>query len=234
MEDKKIEVTKGDKKIIYEIHTENGEYAGISVNIIDLTKPILDTRYLSLNPALYEDTISTNFNPYVTKRLIENGWSLRVPKECYIIEDDIGEDNIRYIFKGKYLGNIVFNTMDGKKVVCFISQKENNRYYKFLDLTGTNVLACTEWDMDWEYLGICNEEDEIAHAEYLKRLRQMKIEFSLTTQIGANNEEKLIDYNEEGISEEGSKKYEQFKTNIMDLLSIGYTLEQKDSNPNIE
>lgn len=234
MEDKKIEVTRGDKKIICKLHTEHGEYEGISINIIDLTKPILDTRYLSLNPALYVDTISTNFNPYVTTRLIEKGWNLRVPAECYTIEDDIGEDNIKYIFEGKYLGNIVFNTMDGKRVVCFISQKESKRYYKFLDLTDTNVLACTEWDMDWEYLGICDEENEIAHAEYLRRLRQMKLQFSFTTQIDTNSDEKLIDCNGEGITEEGSKKYEKFKRNIMDLLNIGYALEQKDSNPNIE
>lgn len=234
MEDKRMEVTQGNKKIIYEIHTEDGEYAGISINIIDLTKPILDTRYLSLNLALYVDNIATNFNPYVNKRLIEKGWKLWLPKECYIIEDDIGENDLNYIFKGKYSGNIVLNTIDGKKIVCFISQNENKRHYSFLNLTGTNVLACSEWDLDYEYLGICEEADIEAHKEYLRRIRKMKLEFSFTTQIGNNNEEKLIDYNGEGLSEEGNKKYETFKTNIMDVLKYGYTLEEKECTPNIE
>jgi len=234
MKDKKMEVTQGNKKMIYEIHTEDGEYAGISINIIDLTKPILDTRYLDLNLALYVDNIATNFNPYINKRLIEKGWKLRLPKECYIIEDDIGENDIDYIFKGKYLGNIVLNTIDGKKIVCFISQNENKRHYSFLNLTGTNVLACSEWDLDYEYLDICDENAVEEHEEYLRRLRKMKLEFCFSTQIEANNEEKLIDYNGEGVSEEGNKKYEIFKTSVMDVLNFGYTLEEKESNPNIE
>ncbi len=33
---------------------------------------------------------------------------------------------------------------------------------------------------------------------------------------------------------QGNKKYEIFKTSVMDVLNFGYTLEEKESNPNIE
>lgn len=131
------------------------------------------------------------------------------------------------------MGNIVINIPDGKKVVCFISKKENKRYYNFLNLTGTDILACTEWDIGWEYLGMCEPEREKAHTEYSRRIAEMKLEYTFTTEIGMNNEEKLIDFNDKGISEEGNKKYQVFKRNIMDLLNIGYSLDKKENN-NIE
>lgn len=229
---KEFEITQGNKKMLYTIYEENEAFQGISIDILDLTKPMEKNVNIDLNPASDVHSISSNFNPYTTTRLIEeNGWSLRVPEECYQIDDDIDPYVLNYSFEGKYLGNIVCNTLDCKKIVCFISQKGNRRYYKFLDLSGTDILACTEWDLGFEYLGFCEREKEIQHNEYSKRLNELKFIFKFTTEIDAkNNQESLIDFNNEGISEEGIRKYELFR-NTMDLLNIGYDfIKNKYSN----
>lgn len=226
MENKKFKVTQKDKQIIYTIYTEEGKYQGIGINILDFKQPIEDSRYLSFNLALYVDSISTNYNPYETMHLSRiNGWKLREPAECYVIDEDINKFHLHNNFLGKYLGNIICNTLDGKKVVCFISQSENKRYYNFLDLTFTDILACTEWDMDFEYLGFCEESKKQAHNEYQRRLKEMKLQLSFTTQIDLNSEEKLIKYNGKSVTKKEKEKYKLFKNNVMDLLNYKYILE---------
>lgn len=225
---------KEDKQIIYKIFAEDEKYQGIGINIIDLSKQVDDVRFLNFNPSLYVDSISTNFDPYQTTSLIEKKkWKLREPSECYIIDEDIEKFELESYFEGKYLGNIIFNTLDGKKVVCFVSKRKNNKYYKFIDLTFTDILACTEWDLDFEYLGFCDKSKQEAHEEYQRRLQEMKLECSFITQINQNNEEKLISYNGKRPSKDASKKYELFKSNILNLLDYRYILE-KSENKNLE
>lgn len=229
----KREVIQGDKKIIYEIHMENDKYKGMNIDILDLNKPILESKYLSINPALYVHTIETNFDPNANSHLLGED-ILYLPAECYVVDEDILQGGLTNRFKGDYLGNIIINTPNGKKVVCFVSQNGDRiqRYYKFLDLTFGNILACTEWDLDWEYLGMPSDKEE--HDEYLRALYAMEAEMDFTTQISTNGEEKLIDYNSEGVTEEGSKKYDIFRKNIMDVLDKGYNLLKMQEKAKIE
>ena len=223
IDSKKREIKYGNKKIIYEIHNENDKYKGISIDIIDLNEEILSPEFLSINPSKYVHSIVSNFDPNANCHSIaEEEVYLKLPKESYVIDDDMRKLGSTHNLKGNYLGNIVFNTPDGKKIVCFISQKNTNRYYKFLDLTCTDILACTEWDLDYEYLGIEYHKSE--HDEYKRRLDEMISTLDFTTILEGKSEEKLIDFNGEGITEEGIKKFKIFKSNILDILNKGYEL----------
>lgn len=229
----KKEIVQGNQKIIYEMHFDGNNYKGITVDILDLSNPMPDPIYLSINPALYVHDIATNFNPNATSHKLEQD-VICEPKECYIVDGDIRSGGLTNRFKGEYLGNIIFNTPNGKKVACFISQNGDTkqRYYKFLDLTFGNILACTEWDLDWEYLG--EPSDEEGHDEYLRALYEMKTEMEFTTQISGDGKEKFIDYNGEGITEEGTKKYGIFKRNIMDVIEAGVSLLQTQDKKMLE
>lgn len=229
---KEKEIISGGKKIVYEIHMHDGEYKGITIDIIDLNEPMLDAAYLSLNESLYTHSIECNFNPNATSHSLNND-AILLPKESYVIDGDILEYGLQDSFYGEYLGNIIFNTPQCKKIACFISQNDKmERYYQFLDLTGTNVLACTEWDFDYEYLGI--DTDVEGHEEYLERLQEMATSLCFTTLLQENGKEKLIDFNGEGATEEGAKKFEIFKSNILDVLNKGYELFQPQDKPKLE
>lgn len=230
---KKREIKYGNKKIIYEIHRENNKYKGITIDIIDTNEQMLSAEFLSLNQSEYVHDIVSNFNPNSSSHSLDvDEVYLKLPEECYVIDNDMRELGSTYNLRGNYLGNIVFNTHDGKKIACFISQKIPNRYYKFLDLTGTNILACTEWDLNYEYLGI--EEHMSEHEEYKRRLDEMLSILDFTTVLEGESEEKLIDFNGNGVTEEGTKKFEIFKSNILDLLNKGYELFQPQDKPKLE
>lgn len=229
----KREIVQGNKKIIYEVHFDDDKYKGITVDILDLSNPMPDVRYMSINPSIYVHNIVTNFNPIATSHELGEDVICQ-PNECYIVDGDIWSGGLTNRFKGDYLGNIIFNTPGGKKIACFISQNGDikQRYYKFLDLTFGNILACTEWDLDYEYLG--EPSDEEGHNEYLRALYEMKTEMEFTTQISVDGKEELIEYNGEGITEEGAKKYDIFKRNIMDVIEEGYNLLQVQEKESLE
>lgn len=219
---KKEEINK-NKRIVYEIHTDdNNQYRGITIDIIDPNDKMADPRSLSINPALYVHNIVTNFNPVATSHPITT--NMDFPEECYIVDGDLQENGLGGYFNGEYLGNIIFNTPNGKKIACFISKgrNESQRQYKFLDLTFGNILADTEWDIDAEYLGFSTDTE--GHQRYLRLLREFKTQLEFTTQISNNREEKLVDCNEGGITEEGIKKFNIFKRNILDIIEKGYKL----------
>lgn len=233
IESKKKEITYGNKKIIYEIHRENNKYKGITIDIIDPNEEMLSAEFLSLNPSNYVHDIVSNFNPNSNSHSLDvDEVYLKEPKESYVIDNDMRELGSTYNLIGNYLGNIVFNTPDGKKSACFISQKNSNRYYKFLDLTGTNILACSEWDLQYEYLGIDDYMSE--HEEYQRRLYEMLSTLDFTTILEGKSEEKLIDFNGNGVTEEGIKKFKIFKSNILDVLNKGYELFQPQEKPKLE
>lgn len=230
---KKREIKYGNKKIIYEIHRENDKYKGITIDIIDPNEEILSAEFLSLNPSEYVHNIVSNFNPNSKSHSLDaKEVYLKQPKESYVIDNDMRELGSTYNLIGNYLGNIVFNTPNGKKIACFISQRDSNRYYKFLDLTGTNILACTEWDLDYEYLGIDDHIDE--HEEYQRRLEEMISTLDFTTVLEGKGEEKLIDFNGNGVTTEGIKKFQTFQNNILDVLNKGYELFQLQEKPKLE
>ena len=227
---KKREIISGGKKIVYEIHMHDNEYKGITIDIIDLNEKMPDPKYLSIDPSLYVHNIESNYNPTADSHTIEKNVILS-PAESYVIDGDLDTWGLEGY---NYLGNIVFNTPDGKKIACFISKDDDGieKYYEFLDLTGTNILACTEWDLDWNYLFI--DTDVEGHEEYLRRLKEMIFKMKFTTKLQGNNEEKLIDFNGDGVTEEGIKKFKIFKTNILDVLNKGYTLFQPQEKPKLE
>jgi len=230
---KKKEIKYGNRKIIYEIHIENNKYKGFSIDIIDPNQEILSSEFLSLNPSKYVHNIVSNFNPNSTSHsLVVDEVYLKEPKECYVIDNDMRELGSTYKLRGNYLGNIVFNTPNGKKIACFISQNDSNRYYKFLDLTGTDILACSDWDLDYEYLGIEHHKDE--HEEYQRKLDKMLSTIDFTTILEGKNEEKLIDFNGAGITKEGERKFKIFKSNILDILYKGYTLFQPQEKTKLD
>ena len=230
----KREIKYGNKKIVYEIHRDDdNKYKGITIDIIDPNEEMLSAEFCSINPSEYVHDIVSNFDPTSnTHSLDSEEVYLKVPEECYVIDNDMRELGSTYNLKGKYLGNIVFNTPDCKKIACFISQRDSNRYYKFLDLTGTNILACSDWDLNYEYLGISEHESE--HEEYQRRLEEMLSTLDFTTILEGKGKEKLIDFNGDGITEEGIKKFNVFKTNILDVLNKGYELFQPQEKPKLE
>ena len=228
----KREITYGNKKIIYEIHMRDNKYKGITIDVIDPNEEILDAEFLSINPSLYTHNIVSNFDPNADSHILgsKEDW-YGVPEESWVVDNSIFYLRAKHNFIGNYLGNIIFNTPDGKKIACFISKKDSNRYYKFLDLTGTDILACSEWDMDYEYLGIEYHKEE--HDEFIRRLNEMISTLDFTTLIEGNGKEKLIDFNGDGITEEGIKKFEIFKNNILELLNRGIELFQPQDKPEL-
>ena len=229
--DKWCEIICGDITINYDANWRKGKFKGITVDIIDPKDNISDNLDFSTS---YMHDIASNIDPCAELHQVDGNYQMQ-PCEPYKVDNFIATLDFKRIFKGNYMGNIIINDFNSdSKMACFVSQESNGtqiyRYYRFLDLTGIDILTGSEYDLDDEYLlGYSYKDYQKHQMELSRRLEEMALmpsKSDFTVILHENGDEELIDYKGEGVTEEGIRKFEEFQRNVLNILKKGYELLQ--------